>query len=406
MLNKIDYQGEPTYRVRNILKYSTNSMETSIANCKPLGVFMCRPMEKDVQMELAMLSRKTTGIVTSKVDKQFDDCAEFDVVQAVAEIFMMDLNNSPVIADIYSKTSINSVCASFERLMRYKNYDVDMMYGIYDNRRLYRNGRYYDIMNYFDSALDFLDKYPKNTSKMTIGEVCDYLRYAVRIRPGKIVVYSDEQAKKEFRQFHKENYADRSKIFKKKSFDYDDDMLVEIEHTAFPQLRKQKPELIEGEDYLKIVIPDDHLIIVFNTKVADEVWTVSTFKKYLKGAMTDVTRNRELRTCKDLFAIFMARKFDMDFTNANDLIYSSVIEENLFQKKHYMYELSAQGYSGDLAWQDAPRTYFKDEFEAFLKHIRKEKYIQMDNYSYQSVAYRDTFSFGSERECGYCVYTY
>lgn len=400
---RFDFHTEAVYQTRDLLNYRVGRVST-ITSYSSIGLFMCKPMDIETQREFAVLTRRSSGVFMSKNSSTYSSYVEFGTEQAVADVFMKDVSNNPLIIDFYSVTTMNKICSSFEKLMRYKSYDIDFMFGIYNCRSIYRNGRYYDVLNYFDSMCDFKDKYPIQESRMSLKSVCDYLKYAIRVRPGKIDVYSGDDAKKEFRKFHKEYYADRNKDFKRQIFGFDSEMVDELDNVQMCKVSKEKPLFIEGKDFLKVVLPDDKMVIVFNTNVPDEVWTVSTFKKYLLQAFTEKSNKVLLSASKSIEAIFMTRKFDMDFTDLSQLLFVEK-ETGRSMKDNYYYEMIAQTYSDELGWMPSGNC-FQEEFDTFLSIVKSDKYTQSNQHSFESLVYKDVFSFGSGNECGYFVYTY
>lgn len=402
MLVKIDFRTEDTYEIREKWNYRISKFDSEANDEYVTGVFMCKPMDKSIQKELAVLTRHNLGATKFMFsEKNLVGC---NVNVAISEIFLQELDTHPIIVGLHGNASMSNICSSFEKLLRYKDYDIDFMFGFYDCRRIYKHGQYYGTVSLFDSVMDYKDKMPLAIHNLSINTVCDYLQYAVRIRPGLIEIMSGTEAKKEFKEFYKSNYKYRKRMFRRSHVEERMEFVDSLVASEYPQLTQKTVRLFEGSDCLKMDFPDDKLTVVFNTSVEDEVWTVDTFKNLIGKVLLG---SGEYDGQVDINVLLRTRQFELNNMCFNKLVLSECQESYSLADRFY-YETSVQNQRNNekMVWCLDESLKFSDEYEKFVSHVCNGKYKQYSAFGFESIEYKNTYCVGNDEECGYLIYTY
>lgn len=332
----------------------------------------------------------------------------------IGDMLKLDLNTQPYYFGLERGCRIKGICETFRLMFSHFEQegfsceDLDFMVGVFDIDYIYRSGRNWNIQMLFDSYIDANEGRPSFRELEDIDKMKHYISFAIRVHHGMIDLFAGKEAEEQFVYFHYLHYVQSRN--RKAKFCYLGGLGNHYENIDVARyymcncdkefvVKKKEPLLEQGTDYLKINLIEDRLVIVFNTSVPDNIWTVKAFKKIIKQALTNE------HDIVDLGGLFILRQFDVKLHIFDKLLFSD-IGFRQSGKPIYKYELNVSGKFENLYWKDNTERSFADEYNYFLKQLQKADYEKINQNSYQSLVYNDVFCAGDKDYCGYLVYRY
>lgn len=331
----------------------------------------------------------------------------------IGDMFKLDLNNQPYFFDLEQVCKIKDICETFELIFLHFEQagfscrDLDFMVGVFDSNTIYRSGESWNIQMFFDAYFDSKEKCPLYSDLEDIHNIKPYISFAIHIHHGIIDIFAGKEAAEQLAYFHHLHYEQNRKrdtkfCFLKDGRPYEENSIAEYYIANCNRefmIKKREPLLEEGLDYLKIDLTEDRLVIVFNTAVPDDAWTVETFKKMISQALTNE------HDIVYIDGLFILRQFDVKLNIFKRLLFSD-IRYLQSGKPIYKYDISVSGGFENLCWKKNINKRFADEYNYFLKQLQKDSYEKINRNSYQSLVYKDVFCAGDDNYCGYLVYRY
>lgn len=365
----------------NILNYAWDG--SFCAEFNNMGLFMSNHIGSYLRGKISGLYCDYFTRILNYPDA-VDKYIQFEGFMEVIDFFIDDAGVSPIKTHYLESTYMAIILRTFSQIMSFcaeNGKEIEFTFSLYDCKYAFKNGKQMNYYQWFDTILDFISDKVDFDKNFTYKQLMPLINFTIYCKNDVITIYKGEKARDMFEYYYKFYYKKRCLFKSNKQF---------VPDTNYIKTKKKKISLIHGIDVLKLVFPDDCLVIAFNTEVDDSVYTVDGFKDLLKNILK-IERPYKGHNLLSIYTLFQFREADrID----NDVFYQL---RGLDGDRHVNLNF------GKLYWQEDKKLCFADE----LNHLYKvNKMINYLGVSEVSLDYVDNFCLGYGDVTSFVVYTF
>lgn len=376
---KYNFVGCSEREIFDVLNYAWNG--SCCAEFNVVGLFMSKSISDNLRRKICGLYCDYFSRLVNCPDYT-DKYIQFKGFMEVLDFFVEDAGLSPIKSNYIETSSMATILKTFSQILSFcSGSKMEFVFSLYDCKTRYRDGTYINLSQLFDTILDFTTDKINFNKNFTYKQLMPLINFTIHCKDNTITIYKNDKARHMFEYYYK-SYYDKRYLFKSNK-----KLMPDIRYI---RTKKKKIVLLEGIDVLKIVFPDDCLVIAFNTKVSDSVLTVEDFKELLVKALEieSLYKGQNLLSIYHLFQFREADRLSIDeFFQLRSLDGDTFV--NLSVEK--------------LCWQVDEKLCFADELDYLYKVNTMVKY---QSSSEVSLDYVDNFCVGCGNVESFLVYTF